>query len=122
MSESAVSSDESSDSLRDAVSYWERRRIVYNLVLAAIAVGWYVVTWPHFRGALTPRHLFALAVLALCANACYCAAYFIDLPMQAESTQRSWRRHRWMLFGAGMLLAILLENYWIADEIYPYLD
>ena len=30
-----------------------------------------------------------------------------------------WRRIRWVVWVAGMLFAILLANYWIADEIYP---
>ncbi|HUD72625.1 MAG TPA: hypothetical protein VMQ62_11755, partial [Dongiaceae bacterium] len=82
MSESAMTSETGSETLRDAIGYWERRRLVYNLVLAAIAVAWGVVTWPLFRAALTPKHLLTLVVLALCANACYGAAYLIDIPMQ----------------------------------------
>ena len=117
-----MTSEPSSDVLRDSISFWERRRVPYNLVLAAVALAWVIATWPHFRGALTTRHLLALVVLALCANTCYCAAYLIDVPMQAEATRAAWRRKRWMLFWAGMLLAVLLENYWIADEIYPYVS
>lgn len=121
MSETATASGPSREDLRDAVDYWERRRVIYNLVLAAIAVAWIVATWSRWSGSLTPRHLVALVVLALCANACFCAAYLIDIPMQAGPRKEAWRRNRWMLWWAGMLLAILLENYWIADEILPYL-
>ncbi len=32
----------------------------------------------------------------------------------------SWRRWRWGLFTIGTLFAIVLANYWIADEIYSY--
>ena len=117
MSESAMASEPGSEILRDAIGYWERRRVVYNVVLAAVAVGWVVVTWPHFRGALRPKYLVALGVLALCANACYCAVYLIDIPMQGGSTQSAWRRNRWILWWAGMLLAVLLETYWIVGEI-----
>jgi hypothetical protein len=39
--------------LDEALRYWEPRRIAYNLVLGAVVVAWVVVTWPHFRPALT---------------------------------------------------------------------
>jgi hypothetical protein len=112
-----MTSEPGSETLRDAIGYWERRRLAYNIVLAAIVVGWGAVTWPQVRGALAPKHLVALFVLALCANACYCAAYLVDIPMQGESTRAAWRRKRWILWWAGLLLAILLESCWIADQI-----
>ena len=121
MSETATASGPSSEILRDAVDFWERRRVVYNLVLAAIVVAWVAAAWPRWSGALTPRHVVALVVLALCANACFCAAYLIDIPMQSGSRREAWRRNRRLLWWAGLLLAILLENYWLADEILPYL-
>ena len=106
------------ESLAGAARFWERRRVIYNVVLAAVALAWGAATWPHFRGALRPVHLAQLAVLALLANVCYSAAYLVDFGLQrAEGT--TVVRWRWALWVTGMLLAILLENYWIADEIYP---
>jgi hypothetical protein len=108
--------------LTDGVHYWELRRIAYNLILAAIFMAWVVISWPHFRGAFTWPHLAALAILAMFANLCYCAAYLADIPMQFSSFRDLWRRRRWMLWLAGMLFATLLANYWIVDEIYPFLQ
>jgi len=31
-----------------------------------------------------------------------------------------WKRRRWILWLMGMMFAVLFENYWIADEIYPF--
>lgn len=104
----------------DAIRYWEPRRIVYNLVLAVVVLAWIVLTWPHFRPTLTLSSLLLLAILALLANACYCAAYLVDIPMQGSSLNFIWKRRRWGLWLAGTLLAILLANYWIVDEIYPF--
>lgn len=107
------------DRLLRAAGYWEPRRVVYTLVLAAVALGWVVFTWPHFAAALTWASLGKLIVLALLANACYCAAYPFDLAIQAVLPRRNrafWRAAGWL---AGMLLAVVLECYWIADEIYP---
>jgi hypothetical protein len=106
--------------LTDAVRYWEPRRIVYNLVLAAVVLGWIVFSWPHFRPALTLSSLLLLAILALLANACYCAAYLMDIPMKGSSLAMIWKRRRWGLWLIGTLFAILLANYWIIDEIYPF--
>lgn len=106
--------------LADAIGYWERRRILYNLLLAAVVIIWVVATWPHFRPAFAWPDLGALLVLAMFANLCYCAAYLADLPMQYSSLRDFWRRWRWGLLAIGTLFAIVLTNYWIADEIYSY--
>jgi hypothetical protein len=105
--------------LADAIRFWETRRLIYNFVLSAFVVVWLVATWPHFRAALTLHSLLLLAILALIANVCYCAAYLVDVPMQLSSLNTVWRRRRLGLWLMGTLFAILVENYWIADEIYP---
>lgn len=104
----------------DAVRFWERRRVLYNLILFAIVVAWFVLTWPHFRPALTWFAFFQFAVLGLLANLCYCTAYIVDLPMRCSELGAAWARKRWVLWSLGTLFAIVLENYWIADEIYPF--
>jgi hypothetical protein len=103
----------------DAIHFWEFRRIFYNLALAAASFAWLVATWPHFRPALTLHSLLLLAILALIANACYCAAYLVDIPMQLSGLSAAWKCYRWIFWLAGTLFAFLLANYWIADEIYP---
>jgi hypothetical protein len=107
-------------SFSDAVHFWEPRRILYNAVLGAVFVAWLALSWPHFRGVFSIFHLVQFAVLALIANVLYCLAYFVDIPMQLTSVDRAWRRWRWSLWILGAMLAVLLENYWIADEIYPF--
>jgi hypothetical protein len=107
--------------LEDAGRYWERRRIPYNAILTGVVVAWIMATWPHFRPALAWRNLLPLLGLAGIANLCYCAAYLVDIPMQLSALGARWRNRRWTLWLAGMIFAFVLTNYWIADEIYPYI-
>lgn len=71
---------------------------------------------------VTLHSLLLLSILALLANACYCAAYLVDIAMQGLSAGTVLKRQRRGLWVIGMLLAILFENYWIADEIYPFVQ
>ena len=109
-------------SVSDALRFWEPRRLPYNLVLTVVVLLWVSVTWPHFRPALTLSSFLIFAVLAFLANLCYCAAYFVDILLQLSDFRDLWRRRRWILWLLGMLLALLFENYWIADEIYPFVS
>jgi hypothetical protein len=103
--------------LADAARFWEPRRILYNLLLAAATLAWFAHAWPNFREEFTLSGIIPLSVLALLANLLYCAAYFIDVPMQLTPFSAPWKRRRWMLWLAGTLLAFVITNYWIADEV-----
>lgn len=106
--------------LGDAIRYWERRRIIYNGILASVFLGWVVLTWPHFREASTFQALIFLIVFAIAANLCYSAVYLVDLPLQGSSLRAQWQRWRFGLWLVGTCVAFVFTNYWIADEIYPY--
>ena len=106
--------------IADSLRFWELRRLIYNLVLFTVVVTWVAITWPHFRPMIEVHSLLLLAILALLSNACYCVAYLVDIPMQCSAFNDLWRRRRWILWLVGTLLAILLANYWIVDEIYPF--
>jgi hypothetical protein len=106
--------------LTEAIRYWEPRRIAYNLVLAAIVIAWVAISWPHFRPIMKFESIVLMAVLAMWANICYCAAYIVDVLMQYSFFRRGWLRWRWGLWTFGMMFAALLANYWIADEIFPF--
>jgi hypothetical protein len=105
--------------LRNAAGFWEPRRLLYNGILTAIALFWFILDWSHYRPALSLSFLGALMVLALLANLCYCAAYLAEIPTQQLAPREFWRRLRWTVFVLGTLFAALFESYWINDEIYP---
>ncbi len=106
----------------DAVRFWEPRRITYNSVLAVVVAGWVAATWPHFRNELKLSSLLLLFVLGALANLCYSAAYLVDVPLQRSSWRTGWQLGRRGLWITGTVIAIVLANYWIADEIYPYVQ
>jgi len=106
--------------LRDAARFWEPRRLLYNLLLFGVVLVWVTKTWPHFRPAITLQALGIMTVLALLANLCYCAAYLAEILIQNATSTSSWNRQRWAVWVVGTVLAMLFENYWIADEIYPF--
>jgi hypothetical protein len=106
--------------LENAIRFWERRRIIYNGILALVFVGWIVLTWPHFSAAPTFQSLIFLIVYFAAANLCYSAVYLVDIPLQGSALRAQWRRWRWGLWLFGTCIAFVFTNYWIADEIYPY--
>jgi len=109
------------NALSDAIHYWEVRRIVYNVALAAVVIALAVVSWSRIETRLSFELLLALVVLAVLANVCYCAAYFVDLPMQLSSHVETWKRWRWLLCAFGILFGMALAWYWAGDEILPVL-
>ena len=113
---------QSSGYIRSTVRFWEPLRAIYNAVLAMIVVAWIVSSWPHFRPAMSLGNLGRLLILAAIANVLYSVAYVVDLVSQQFSPPQALRAIRWTTWAVGMAFAILLTNYWIADEIYPYVQ
>jgi hypothetical protein len=103
----------------DPARYWEVRRIWYNVLLTAQVALFVIRTWPHFKPAMTISSLGKMLVLALLANVCYSAAYLGEIADSDSAVGRGWRRRRGVVFVVGTLVALLLAQYWIGDEIYP---
>jgi formate hydrogenlyase subunit 4 len=102
--------------IADAMRFWEQGRIAYNLLLTVVFLGWTMLSWPALRGAFSLVHLAQLAVLALIANILYCAAYLTEMFSKRLAVSQ-WHQWRWAIFIAGTLFAILIESYWVNDEI-----
>ena len=104
--------------LADSLRFWELRRIFYNLALSIVALAWLLVTWPHFRPALTLTPLFLFFILALLGERLVLRRLSRGHSHAALSPCRRLETPPLGTFVTA-LFAILLENYWIADEIYP---
>jgi hypothetical protein len=106
--------------VRDTIRYWELGRLWYNVALTTQVGAWVILTWPHFRPAFSLASLGKLLVLAAIANVLYSTVYLVDGATQAATASPAWRERRWILWVVGTLFALLIECYWIGDEIYPY--
>ena len=104
--------------ITDALRYWEPRRIVYNLVLAAITLA---TAWPSLGSESLPPVLPAaitLFLLAAVANVLYSIAYPIDVFIQASEFREVWLKFRWLLFFCG--LAVGMAAAWLATNFYLF--
>ena len=117
-SHASMPADEAVD-WRDAVRWWEWRRVTYNALLSALFVALTIRTWPRLQPELGPDKILPLLVLALLANLCYSFAYLLDPLLSASPDRRIRHRVRLAVWVAGMLLAMLIETYWFLDEILP---
>ena len=92
----------------DAVSYWERKRILYNGVLTLLVIA----CWGTDILSGGPAQWLGTAIVLLffagVANALYCLAYPVDLAFQMTPLKAVWQRRRWVLFTSGLLLASTL--------------
>ena len=94
----------------EAIKYWEPRRVVYNLVLAAVVVFYFALAWPKSQTFLSLNFVLVLFLLAVVANVCYCAAYVVDLFVQLSSVRAFWLRKRWLLFLLGVMFAAVITR------------
>src|SRR5580658_10351581 len=91
----------------EAIRFWEPRRIIYNICLAAIVVFYFVVGLPVSKLAITADSILILFLLAVVANIAYCAAYLADIFVQMSGFREVWRTGRWILFVVGLIFAAI---------------
>jgi len=99
------------DALSDAIQYWERRRILYNVVLIAVVGIVFLGNFTEASRHLNFDTLQTLFVLAVLANVAYCAAYPVDIAAQLSALRDTWLRWRWGLLAVGLIFAAILANF-----------
>ncbi len=107
------------DYATDAIKFWEPRRVIYNLALAAIVIVYFGVGYPASKALLTIDFLLGLFLLAVIANVAYCAAYLVDIFAQASGFREIWQRYRWLLFVIGTTFAAVLTRFIAMGMFYP---
>jgi hypothetical protein len=96
----------------DAIRYWEPRRILFNLILSAIVIAYFVVDLPASKASMNLNSALFLFLLAVLANVAYCAAYVVDIFAQVSGFRELWQRYRWLLFAIGVAFAGILTRFW----------
>src|SRR5439155_26594123 len=93
-----------------ALRFWERRRIVYNVILALVVIGNFVFAWPGSRLALSVNLFLGLFILSVLANVAYCAAYLPDIFVQFSGLDAALRWTRTVLFVIGTAFAATVSH------------
>ena len=103
----------------DALRYWERRRIAYNLLLAAIVMFYFIAGWPQSRVMVTLDSALSLFIFAVLANVAYCAAYLADIFLQVSGFDEPRRRWRTVLLVVGFAFAAVLARFIAMSFVRP---
>jgi hypothetical protein len=72
----------------------------------------------HSKALLTVDFCLGLFLLAVIANAAYCAACIVDIFAQASGFRETWRRYRKLLLVVGTLFAAIITRF-IAMGMFP---
>lgn len=105
--------------LTDAIRYWEPRRILYNLALAAVFLFYFIRAFPNSKAAISLDSILVLFLLVVLANVAYSAAYVVDVFVQASGFRERWRAQRWCLFGIGLTFAAILTRFCAVGAFAP---
>lgn len=99
------------DVIGDAIRYWERHRIVYNLVLLVVVAAIFGANANAFDRVVSLDLFLQLFLLAVMANVAYCAAYPVDFTVQWSTLRTPWLRVRWIVFAIGLGFAATLAQF-----------
>lgn len=96
----------------ESLRYWEKRRVIYNLVLTATVLTTVarLHLW-HFAG--SPLAWLGLVFAAIMANICYCAAYPVDVALQYSDFREGWLQKRHWLLVLGCFLGACITLGWL---------
>jgi hypothetical protein len=107
------------DYFTDAIKFWEPRRVIYNLAPAAVVIIYFVTGYPSSKSVLSADFVLGLFLLAVAANIAYCAAYLVDVFVQASGFREVWQRSRWILFVIGTTFAAVITRFVAIGMFHP---
>ena len=108
--------------MRDAVKFWERKRLIYNAVLACIVLAGFILAWPKSADWFSRPALRTLVEAALLANVAYCAAYAVELLFHITGYRKNWQRESWQRWRVALLMVGGLIASWVAIIIVGVLS
>jgi hypothetical protein len=108
---SAMQPNDLREKASNAIRFWERWRILYNLVLTVVVVLHFVAAYPASKQVLSINFCLALFLLAVVANILYCTAYLPDIFVQASGFHELWQNFRWLLLAVGITCAAIITHF-----------
>ena len=106
------------DLVTDSVRYWEKRRILYNIVLSSVVVILYTIDDKEKIKHLDSVKVLSTFLLAVVANVLFCAAYIPDLLLQVSDYRNTWKKWRIALFAIGTLFAGIITSFILAPHAF----
>jgi hypothetical protein len=103
----------------DALSYWEPRRLVYDLLLAAVVLAHFFAAGPSSRSAVTFDGVLGLFILAVLANVAFSVVYVADVFIQSSGFRPSRYVWRWGLLLVGFAFAAVLTHFMSGNMFVP---
>jgi hypothetical protein len=100
------------ESASNAFHFWEIRRLIYNLALAAIVLAVFLSRLPASRSQLSLNFVLVMFLLAVLANIAYSVVYLLEILAQAAGYRDPWLRARPIVFAIGCLFAATLTYFW----------
>lgn len=96
--------------LSNAIRFWERARLIYNGVLAAVLVAVYQYCQPASSEHVSLKLFEQMFLGAMGLNVLYTFAYLPDIGAQLSDYRAQWLKYRWILFAAGTTFASILTQ------------
>lgn len=101
----------------DALRYWEKKRIIYNIGLLLIVGGYFIHYMLQSAAVISFDSVLMLFILAVLANVVYSSAYIVDVFLQLTDFADVWRKRRWILFTIGFAFAAIITRF-ISMDIF----
>ncbi len=105
------------ENVTNAIRYWERGRLLYNLILALVVAVIAVVNWHAVAEHVSLDRILELFMLSVLANIAYCAAYPVDLLAQLSEFRQTWIRWRWILWTIGTLFGCIWAQFVVRGSL-----
>lgn len=107
------------ESLTNAIRYWEKMRIFYNVVLLLVVAGCFAWNYSALGTKLSVNVFMSMILCGILLNVLYCSAYIVDVLVQMSEFRERWPKYRWVLFSIGTTFAAILTRFWSLSVFGP---
>ena len=107
------------ESLTNALRYWEKMRVVYNVILVLVVAGCFAWNHSALGSKLSVNLFMSMIFCGILLNVLYCSAYIVDVLVQMSEFRERWSNLRWVLFSIGATFAAILTRFWSLSVFGP---